>query len=386
MKNPFKNVNEKWKEYALAGCVTVTLLVVLLNIGKIFIALGSFLGLFSPVFLGVIIAYVMDPLAVFFCRKLFGKMKREKLAWTLSVFLSVMIVLGFLTLVVSMLVPQVAGNIQSLLDNAEGYLDSLTARYEDHPIVSGLIADNVNEYLIGENGVVERIASFITSNIKSLISTVSSFGGKAANVAVGIILALYFLLAKESIKAAFSRFFKLVLTPLKYIRGQILFEKFNSIFSKYIVCELLDSLLVGIINFVFMTVCGMPNALFVSVIVAVTNLAPTFGPIVGAVIAAFVLLLSAPGKVVLFLIFTMALQTLDGYVVKPKLFGGALNVPGVLILLSIIICGKLMGVTGMLLAIPIAAIVVYCYSEVFLSRRELKRELEEFKKEYGGNK
>ena len=127
MKNPFKNVNEKWKEYALAGCVTVTLLVALLNIGKIFSALGSFLGLFSPVFLGVIIAYVMDPLAVFFCKKLFGKMKREKLAWTLSVFLSVMIVLGFLTLVVSMLVPQVAGNIQSLLDNAEGYLDSLTA-------------------------------------------------------------------------------------------------------------------------------------------------------------------------------------------------------------------------------------------------------------------
>lgn len=386
MKNPFKNVNEKWKEYALAGCVTVTLLVVLLNIGKIFSTVGSFLKLFSPVLFGVIIAYVLNPLAVFFSGKLFGKMKREKLAWTLSVFLSVIIVLGFLTLVVSMLVPQVAGNIQSLLDNAESYLDSLTARYENHPLVSGLIADNVNEYLVGENGVVERIAGFITSNMKTLISTASSFGGKAANVAVGTILALYFLLAKGPIKAAFSKFFKLVLSPLKYIRGQILFEKFNNIFSKYIVCELLDSLLAGIINFLFMTVCGMPNALFVSVIVAVTNLAPTFGPIVGAIIAVFILLLSAPNKVILFLIFTLALQTLDGYVVKPKLFGGALNVPGVLILLSIIICGKLMGVTGMLLAIPIAAILVYFYNEVFISRRELKLELEEYKKEFGENK
>ena len=386
MKKIFKNVNERWKEYALAGCITVTLLVVLLNIGKVVGGLWNFLKLFSPVFLGVIIAYVLDPLASFFSRTLFGKMKNEKAAWGLSVLLTVIIVLGFLTLVISMLIPQVAGNIQNLLDNAEGYLDSLVAKYEDHPLVSGIIADNVNEYLIGENGVLERVTSFIAGNMKTLISTASNFGGKAANVAVGFILALYFLLAKSSIKAAFSKFFSLTLTPLKYMRGKILFDKFNMIFSKYIVCELLDSLIVGLVNFLFMTICGMPNALFVSVIVALTNLAPTFGPVAGAVISTFILLLSAPNKVVLFLLFTLALQTLDGYVVKPKLFGGVLNVPGVVILLSIIICGKLMGVAGMLLAIPIAAIVVYGYTEVFISRRELKRELEEYKKEYGVNK
>ena len=383
MKKIFRNVNEKWKEYALAGCVTVTLLVILLNIGKVVSAVGSFLKLFSPVFWGVVIAYVLDPMATFFCRRLFGKMKNEKAAWSFSVLLTVIIVLGFLTLVISMLIPQVAGNIQSLLDNAEGYVDSLVARYEDHPIVSGIIAENVNEYLIGENGVLEKIAGFITGNMKMLISTASSLGGKAANVGIGFILALYFLLAKSAIKAVFSKFFSLTLTPLKYMRGKILFDKFNNIFSKYIVCELLDSLIVGLVNFLFMTACAMPNALFVSVIVALTNLAPTFGPLAGAVIAAFILLLSAPGKVVLFLIFTLALQTLDGYVVKPKLFGGVLNVPGVVILLSIIICGKMMGITGMLLAIPIAAVVVYGYSEVFISRRELKRELEEYKKEYG---
>lgn len=386
MKKLFKNVNERWKEYALAGCITVTVLVFLLNIGTILKGVGSTFRLFSPVFLGVVIAYVLNPLAVFLCKKLFGKMKKEKAAWGLSVFLSIIIVLGFLTLVVSMLIPQVAGNVQSLLDNAEGYLDSLIAKYENHPLVSGIIGENINDYLIGENGVVERIAAFIAGNIKTLISTASSFGGKAANVAVGVILAMYFLIAKESVKNAFSRFFKLILSPLKFVRGQILFDKFNTIFSKYIVCELLDSLFVGTLNFLFMIICGMPNALFVSVIVALTNLAPTFGPIAGAVFASFILLLSAPGKVVLFLIFTVALQIMDGYVVKPKFFGGALNVPGVLILLSIIICGKIMGVPGMLVAIPAAAILVYCYNEVFISRMELKRELEEYKKEIGDDK
>ena len=381
MKKLFKNVNERWKEYAVAGCITALAFVVFFNIGKILGGVGNILKLFSPVFLGVVIAYVLNPLAVFFSKKLFGKMKSEKAAWALSVLLAVIIVLGFLVLVISMLIPQVAGNIQYLLDNAEGYLDSLIAKYENHPFFSGLIAENVNEYLVGDNGVVEKVAGFIASNMRTLINTASNFGGKAANIAVGAILSLYFLFAKSSINKAFSKFFELVLSPYKYKRGQILFEKFNAIFSKYIVCELLDALLVGALNFLFMTICGMPNALFVSVIIGVTNLAPTFGPVIGAVIAAFILLLSAPGKVVLFLIFTLALQTLDGYIVKPRLFGEALNVPGVLILLSIIICGKLMGVTGMLLAIPIAAIVVYCYNELFIPRMELKRDLEEYAKE-----
>ena len=386
MKNPLKNVNGKWKEYALAGCITVTLLVVLLNIGKIISGIAGFLRLFKPILLGAVIAYVLYPLAALICRKLFGKMKRAKLAWAVSVILSVAIVLGFLILIISMLIPQVAGNVEHLLDNAEAALGSMAEQYADDSVVSGIIFDNVNEYLVGEHGVVEKIAGFITSNLKNLISTASSFGGKAANVMVGFILAMYFLMAKESIKTGFSTFFRLILSELKYIRGQILFDKFNAIFTKYIVCELLDALAVGIINFVFMIICGMPNALFISVIVAVTNLAPTFGPIVGAVIAAFILLLSAPAKVLLFLIFTLALQTLDGYVVKPKLFGGALKVPGVVILLSIIICGKLMGVTGMLLAIPIAAIAVYLYEEVFVSRMTLKRELEAYKKEHGAVK
>ena len=381
MKKIFKNVNEKWKEYALAGCVTVTLLVVLLNIGQIFKSAGNVLKLFSPVLLGVVIAYVLNPLAVYFDNKLFGKMKSDKASWALSVILSVIIVLGFLVLVVSMLIPQVAGNIQYLLDNAEGYLDNLTRKYENHPLFSGLIAENINEYLIGDNGLVSKAANFIVNNVKTVISTASNFGGKAANVAVGAILALYFLLAKSSIRITIAKFFSLVLSPLKYYRGKMLFEKFNTIFSKYIICELLDALLVGALNFLFMSICGMPNALFISVIAAVTNLAPTFGPVVGAVIAAFILLLSAPGKVVLFLIFTLAIQTLDGYVVKPRLFGEALDVPAVLILLSIIICGKLMGVTGMLLAIPIAAVVVYCYNELFIPNMELKRDLAEYKAE-----
>ena len=164
----------------------------------------------------------------------------------------------------------------------------------------------------------------------------------------------------------------LVLRSRSYDRTQLMFRKFHSIFSKYIFCEILDAVLIGLCNGVFLLIWGMPDALFISAIAAITNLAPTFGPIVGAAIGSFILLLVEPACILPFLIFTLVIQLMDSYLVKPKLFGGVLNVPGVIILISIIVFGKLLGVVGMLLAIPIAAILVYFYSELLIPRLELR--------------
>ena len=117
-----------------------------------------------------------------------------------------------------------------------------------------------------------------------------------------------------------------------------------------------------------------------SVVIGVTNLIPTFGPIIGWVVGSFILLLVDPVAVLPFLIFAFTLQTFDGYVFKPKLFGDVLNVPGFLILMAIIVFGKLMGVTGMLISIPVAAILVYIYNEAFIPWLELKRDLNEYNK------
>jgi predicted PurR-regulated permease PerM len=123
---------------------------------------------------------------------------------------------------------------------------------------------------------------------------------------------------------------------------------------------------------------GMPYAVICSVVVAITNLAPTFGPFVGAFIAAVILLLAKPESVIPFLIFTLILQLIDGYVIKPRLFGSALNVPSFLVLVFLVVGGKIWGVPGVLLAIPAAAILTYIYSEIVVpwlkSRKRFKDE------------
>ena len=129
----------------------------------------------------------------------------------------------------------------------------------------------------------------------------------------------------------------------------------------------------------------MPYAMFCSVVVALTNLAPTFGPFVGAFICAVILLLAKPEAVIPFLLFTLLLQLVDGYVIKPRLFGSALKVPAFLVLVFLVVGGKIWGVPGVLLAIPLAAILSYIYKGIAVpwlrSRKEVKDKAEAIEQE-----
>ena len=138
--------------------------------------------------------------------------------------------------------------------------------------------------------------------------------------------------------------------------------------------DLLDGLLVGTINSVFMSLCGMQYVGLVSVVVGITNLVPTFGPLVGAIIGGFILLMVKPFYALIFIIFTICLQFVDGYIIKPKLFGNTLGVPGLWILIVIVAGSRIYGVIGILLAIPFAAITDYIYREVILKSLEKREE------------
>ena len=134
------------------------------------------------------------------------------------------------------------------------------------------------------------------------------------------------------------------------------------------------ALIVGVLNYIFMLILGMPYALVTSVVVGIANLVPTFGPIVGGVVGALIQLLANPINALWFIIFTIALQTFDGYWIKPRMFGEFLNVPGVLILISIVVFGRLIGIVGVFLAIPLAAIMIYLFNEFALPRMEARKE------------
>ena len=133
-------------------------------------------------------------------------------------------------------------------------------------------------------------------------------------------------------------------------------------------------MIVGIVNAIFMTIVGLPYVGLVSVLVAITNIIPTFGPAIGAIIGGFLLLLVEPWYAVAFLIFTAVLQLIDGYIIKPKLFGDSLGVSGLWILIGIVAGGKMFGIIGILLAIPMVAILDMIYHKFLLPFLENRNE------------
>ena len=138
--------------------------------------------------------------------------------------------------------------------------------------------------------------------------------------------------------------------------------------------SLLDALIIGSANAVFMTVTGMPYVGLISVVVGVTNLIPNFGPIVGGAIGAFILILIKPMSALGFVIFCLLLQTVDGYILKPRLFSGSLGVSGLLILSSTIVLGNMFSVLGILLSIPTAAVLSFLYHDYLLPWLKKRKE------------
>lgn len=145
--------------------------------------------------------------------------------------------------------------------------------------------------------------------------------------------------------------------------------KCRHIFSTYIRSNLLDAAIIGAATAVFLAVMGMPHIFPIALIAGLTNMIPTFGPVIGLIAGCLFLVFSRPIDALWFLLFTVALQLIDSYLIKPKLFGSALGVPSFLVLISTLVGGWLLGIWGILLAVPVAAILALLWREKIRPRK-----------------
>ena len=356
--------NKKWFPYTVATCSAVLLFVILMNLGSIGGAVRKLCSYFSPVVIGIVVAYVIEPLVMYIQKKVFFRIKSKKLNRTLSVILALTFVLLLLVLILSALIPQLfnslttfAGNFDTYSAQLETLLENLSSRFGAlHLDLSGILESNIN--------LLNNLESHLPAYLDRIVAASTALGGHVMNWGMGIILAVYFLFDKDRIIWEARALIILLSKTKKYRRVFAFLKSCNDIMVKYIVCELVEGMLVGGVNFIFMILMGMPYAVLISVVVGVTNMVPTFGPVVGAAVGGLILLLASPWKTLGFLIFTVVLQLLDGYVIKPKMYGETLGVSSVMILISIIVGGKMFGMVGILLAIPFAAIISIIYTKL----------------------
>lgn len=372
MKISNKIVKKKWFSYTVATCSAVILFSVLYHLGDIFKAIGSFFAFIRPVISGIVIAYVFNPFANLFERNIFKKVKSEVTRWRLSVVCSLVALLLALALLGMALIPQLADSVGTLAENMDGYVATFQGLLKDfeHTRIGQLFGAEYEKFLSFSDDTLDEIVEYFKNNSETLINTSSNVGRGLFDGVLALILAVYFLLDKRGIIGRCSKLLSLLMKKETYDKSCTFLDRCNTITISYISVDIIDGVIVGICNFIFMAIMGMQYSVLISVIVAVTNLAPTFGPIVGAAIGGFILVLVNPWHALWFLIFTVILQTVDGYILKPKLFGDSLGVSALMILIAIILGGRLFGVLGILFAIPVAAIIDFTWKDFLLKRLE----------------
>ncbi len=377
-------LKKRWFANALAICCGVILFVILTNLDVIFGRISGLLYVFSSVITGAVIAYIFEPLVAVFEKKIFYGIKKYNLKRTVSITSAFVVVILVIVLLMVYLIPQIIGSVKMLVSNIDGYTKSfqksLAALENDLQNGSKILPfglQNIDEIIIIINSIIMQITDWVRDNMGNIVNRTLGYSVDFASAAMkfflGIILAIYFLSGKQHIIKTSKRFLTALLPEKRYSAVTSFLRRCNSILVNYIAFDFIDAMIVGVSNFIFMIVFGMQYSVLISVIVGITNLAPTFGPIVGAVVGSFILLIINPWHALFFLIFTVVLQTIDGYVIKPKLFGNQLGVSSVLIIIFLVVGGSMFGIAGVLLSIPAAAIVQFLYTDFLILWLENRR-------------
>ena len=348
-------------------------------------------GILAPITYGAVLAYLTAPVyngAREFCERTLRpstksekKLKRAgKVYGTITSLLLVCVVIfGLLRL----LLPQIWESISGLNAALPTYIENLymwiRKLLEDNPEFESMVLSNLT-YVLTEfqdwgRGFFTRMdAEWVGTFISSLSSGVMTAVTQVMNALIGLIVMVYLLNIKELLagqgkKIIYSLF------PVKIANDIVSEIRFvHKVFGGFIIGKLVDSLIIGILCFLCLSFMDMPYYLLISVIVGVTNVIPFFGPFIGAIPSAFLVLLVSPMKCLYFLIFILLLQQFDGNILGPKILGDSTGLPSFWVLFSILLFGGLFGFVGMIIAVPLFA-VIYRLTAAYVSGALKKKNL-----------
>lgn len=355
------------------------------NLGWVQKSLGSLTTILSPFIWGLVISYLLCPLTNIYEKSVFLPLfnamakkagsegtRRAKLAKGFAVLFSLVSLLLLLAAFVWLVVPQLYLSIESIIANSTAYVQNVYAWLDK------LVLDPELEAMLGTSFgtasamVFDWVEDFVMPQLDGLISQVTSgvfvVVKGVYNILIGMIVAVYVLYnrvtfaahAKKIVYCIFS-----VEAAEKIIAGVNFADR---VFNGFLSGKILDSAIIGVICYVVCALLNMPYALLVSVIVGVTNVIPFFGPFIGAIPSALIVLMESPFMCLVFIIFVILLQQFDGNFLGPKILGNSVGINGFWIMFSIIVGSGLFGFMGMLLGVPVF-VLIYSFFTNLVNRK-----------------
>lgn len=353
-------------------------------------ALSTFFEVIQPIVVGFVVAYLLNPLmklldkylAKFFVNVCRFKKKGASIARFIAVILSIIVFIAAIAALVGLIVPELVTSITGIVDTLPAQIDKTILNLEEFFNQNEYLAAAMTAFLDWEKSFVE----------KDLMEWIAPYAGQVAtgviktaeflwDFIVGLIVAAYMLLRKERFAAQAKKLLYAFVKKENADKTLVVLKKSNSIFSGFINGKIVDSIIIGILCFIGVSILRMPYPVLVSVIIGVTNVIPVFGPYIGAIPCIVLIAIVNPWKGLYFAIFILLLQQFDGNILGPKILGDSTGLSPFWVIFSIVVCGGLFGVIGMVIGVPLFAVIYYLVNETVrmrLANKNLPVETEDY--------
>lgn len=353
-------------------CLSLVFANILSQIDMFTSKMGQIMGVFQPFIIGFVIAYLLNFILKFFEDKIFSakpiKKYIKKPMRGVSILLSYVTAGLILYVFMQFLVPQLAESIKGLINDIPKYIYDFT-NYMDRSLKE---MDINPEYMALINNKISEITNWTVQILTNLIPIIGNifmtFASSVWNIILGIIISIYLLIDKEKFFALGKKVTKALFNEKHSGIILDLADRTNQTFGRFIGGKIIDSAIIGVLTFIILGIFKMPYALLISVIIGVTNIIPFFGPFIGAIPSAIIIMFVSPIQALWFLLIVLVIQQVDGNIIGPKILGDSIGISAFWILFAILVAGKLFGLVGMIIGVPMFALIYSIVKDIIETR------------------
>jgi predicted PurR-regulated permease PerM len=355
----------------------------------------------QPIIIGLAVAYLLNPVMKFWERlfyKVFGKLiknerKAKRLSRGVALAGAILVLIVVIVLFIWAIAPSIGNSIVLLVELLPGKVQLLIAYIQNQDFGNSEFADIFSQILITATNYFESWAKndllpFVQSSLTSITTGVISVVKVLVNFVIGLFVAVYVMTIQETLQGQGKKLIYAIFPPRV---GNIIVHtvrKSSDIFGGFITGKIVDSAIIGCLCYIGCVILQIPSAILVSVIVGVTNIIPFFGPFIGAVPAIFLVVIQSPWHALYLLIFIIVLQQVDGNIIGPKILGNSTGLSSFWVMFAILVFGGIWGFFGMLLGVPVMAVIYYIIGKLarhFLAKKNLPTATSDYIKMRGVN-
>ena len=372
---------DKKNNYIIFGIVMAVSLSIALNIGNIFGGIGTFFKIINPIFLGCMIAVILNVPMVALSRLLekastrLKFLKKEKTRNGISLVITIMGVVLIFAVIIWMIIPDLIDSVSGFVKNFDTNLNTVTQlldKYSDH---LSLLKDYIDK--IDWNNILKNVGNMLIGTLENVFTGIPQIGSSLFNLSISIIIAIYILMDKKKLLRQMGRLVEAVFTKKVSTKVGRVVNLFAETYASFLTGQCVESCILAVLMFITLSICRMPYAGLIAIMAAVFQFVPYIGTFMACVVGAILVLFTNPLLTIWFVVVFQVVQFVEGQFIYPRVVGSSVGLPALLTLMAVFLGGKFFGLIGMIFFIPLTSVIYQLLGDMVNNRLKDEAEAED---------